>query len=381
MRRQRRYRQALEAALVGFLLLGVPAVLAEQQVTEAPVCVLQSMDLIIADSTARLVLLTDGPPASLGTRIEPNEGIVLDLASCISGSEVSGRSFDEGLVAGLELVQTGPTLAVVVEARRPFEYSVSSKQDRVEVTLRPATPALSLVRVLEPLPIPSAPDSSPAPPPPDLQPQAVAAVQPIEPAVPETEPEAAPKPTTTEQARNTLKTERSFAAQLVDGARVSIERAPAYDSGYSVIAYPNGDPGWDKGSGVDLIVRTYRQLGIDLQQLIHEDILAAGRAYGVREPDANIDHRRVRNLATFFERHGQTLPLSDQAEWRAGDVIFWALDSPRINSVGIVSDQLGASGQPMVIHHSQNSVPEEQDILSDWPIASHFRWWPPLPSQ
>ncbi len=358
MRRQRGHRQVLGGAFVGLLLFSTPAAVCEVQVPAGADCVLSSMELITEDSKARLVLLTNDPPASLGTKIEPNEGMVLDLTGCVADPELAGSRFEDGLVASLQLVNDDLALAVIIETRQSFEYSVSSKLDRVEVTLRPAAPTQTLVRVLEPLPLPSAPDPSQTPQE-TLQPLAVVPVQPLEATISE--------PTVSES---------TIAAQIVDAARVSIERAPVYDSAYTILSYPSGDPGRERGSGVDLIVRAYRELGIDLQQQIHEDIRASGVAYGIRRPDPHIDHRRVRNLVIFFSRHGQNLGLDKNADWRAGDIVLWARDKSQADQVGIVSDTLGPSGHLMVIHHSQGSVPKEQDVLHAWSIAHHFRWLP-----
>lgn len=53
-----------------------------------------------------------------------------------------------------------------------------------------------------------------------------------------------------------------------------------------------------------------RAVGIDLQKEVHEDM---ARDFGVYppkwelHPDANIDHRRVPNLMTFFSPNGRSL--------------------------------------------------------------------------
>ncbi len=96
-------------------------------------------------------------------------------------------------------------------------------------------------------------------------------------------------------------------ARLVSGARLSVEQGPRYDASYSELPYPGGDPGWAVGCGVDVVVRAYRHSGFDLQQLIHQDILLDATAYGVAEADANIDHRRLRNLERFLKHRAERL--------------------------------------------------------------------------
>jgi hypothetical protein len=65
-------------------------------------------------------------------------------------------------------------------------------------------------------------------------------------------------------------------------------------------------------------VRAYRDaFGIDLQQLVHVDMLASFKSYphewGLRVPDASIDHRRVLNLKVFFKRKGRELAVGRSA--------------------------------------------------------------------
>ena len=45
-----------------------------------------------------------------------------------------------------------------------------------------------------------------------------------------------------------------------------------YDPKYYVIKYPNGDVPADRGVCTDVVIRAYRNLGIDLQKEVHEDM-------------------------------------------------------------------------------------------------------------
>lgn len=74
-----------------------------------------------------------------------------------------------------------------------------------------------------------------------------------------------------------------------------------------------GDIPLKEGVCADVVIRAYRELGIDLQTEIHEDMKAHFNKYpkiwGLKKPDSNINHRRVPNIETFLKRHGQTLPV------------------------------------------------------------------------
>jgi len=173
---------------------------------------------------------------------------------------------------------------------------------------------------------------------------------------------------------------------LVREAREFVGKRIPYDGRYVRIAYPGGDPGKSRGGCTDLVIRSYRKLGIDLQVLVHEDVKKNFDSYPIkdlyvqREPDSNIDHRRVPNLATFFKRHGQSLTLSIEPdkldEWRPGDiVVFDLLDNGLPSHVGIVSDEKADSGLPLVIHHFP-PYPSQDDRLTRWKIVGHYRYFP-----
>lgn len=152
----------------------------------------------------------------------------------------------------------------------------------------------------------------------------------------------------------------------------------AYDPAYSALAYPGGDVDRAKGVCTDVVIRAYRDaLGIDLQQVVHRDMAghfsAYPRRWGLTRPDANIDHRRVPNLETFWTRAAARLPIPTRgAEWQPGDVFTMLIDS-RLPHTGIVSDRLGASGHPLVIHNIGSGTREE-DALYAYRLTGRFRW-------
>ena len=149
-----------------------------------------------------------------------------------------------------------------------------------------------------------------------------------------------------------------------------------YDSGYTRIPYPNGDVAHGKGVCADVIVRAYRSLGIDMQRLVHEDMVAHFDLYpkkwGLKAPDPNIDHRRVPNLRVFFSRFGQSLPVSqDPSVWKPGDLITNQPSGPHI---AIVSDRMApGTNRPMVIQNIGWGAKEDDQLLR-YPITGHYRY-------
>ena len=90
-----------------------------------------------------------------------------------------------------------------------------------------------------------------------------------------------------------------------------------------------GDVPKETGVCTDVVIRTYRGVGIDLQQLVHEDIIAHPDRYpNIKKSDTNIDHRRVPNLGTFFKHNGTSVKVTQNpADYLPGDIVWWKLGS------------------------------------------------------
>jgi uncharacterized protein YijF (DUF1287 family) len=151
-----------------------------------------------------------------------------------------------------------------------------------------------------------------------------------------------------------------------------------YDGRYVRLDYPGGDVPMDRGVCTDVVIRAYRQVGVDLQQRVHEDMRAHFGRYpaiwGLRTPDRNIDHRRVPNLQRYFERHGTSLPVSSTAaDYRAGDLVTWRLPG-NLPHIGFVSDRR-AGARPLIVHNVGAGV-QIEDVLFAWPITGHYRYLP-----
>lgn len=164
---------------------------------------------------------------------------------------------------------------------------------------------------------------------------------------------------------------------FVEAARTQIGKTILYDSSYRVLAYPNGDVPIDRGVCTDVVIRAMRSaINLDLQKLVHEDMERNFSHYpqkwGLKYPDKNIDHRRVPNVQTFFNRQGWSLSISEKAEqYRPGDMVT-CIVPPQLPHIMIVSDKKNSDGVPLVIHNIGAGV-QEEDRLFEFKITGHYR--------
>jgi uncharacterized protein len=177
-------------------------------------------------------------------------------------------------------------------------------------------------------------------------------------------------------------TSEQKAAFLARLSTVAIERAShvvRYDPAYVKIPYPAGDVPADTGVCSDEVIRSYRALGIDLQKQVHEDILRAPSAYGVHRADSNIDHRRVERLMVFFRRHGESLPTTKNAvDYQPGDIVAWDLHNGKgkvLYHIGIVVNRQRLRSTRYMVLHNIGSGPQIEDVLLDWKIIGHYRYY------
>ena len=173
--------------------------------------------------------------------------------------------------------------------------------------------------------------------------------------------------------------QESGRALLVEGAMRQVGVTRYYDPAYRQLAYPGGDVPMDRGVCSDVIIRSFRHAGLDLQKLVHEDIRRNFAAYpqkwGLHTPDSNIDHRRVPNLAAFFHRSGRSLPVTDRgADYLPGDVVAWQL-AYGVPHVGIVSDRRAPAGDRYLVVHNVGAGARLEDALFAYQITGHFRWF------
>jgi len=151
-----------------------------------------------------------------------------------------------------------------------------------------------------------------------------------------------------------------------------------YDPSYFAIDYPNGDVPKGKGVCTDVVIRTFRKLGVDLQKEVHEDMKANFSKYpknwGLKTTDKNIDHRRVPNLMTFFEREESALAISQNPdEYLPGDVVAWNLGGA-ITHIGIVIEPKSEDGKRHLIVHNIGDGQVIEDCLFKFKIIGHYRY-------
>jgi uncharacterized protein len=170
--------------------------------------------------------------------------------------------------------------------------------------------------------------------------------------------------------------------KLSDAALERTQHAVRYDPAYVRIPYPGGDVPANTGVCTDEVIRSYRALGIDLQKELHEDMEANFWKYpnhlrwGLLHTDTNIDHRRVPNLMVFFGCKGESLPITRYgSDYNPGDLVTWDLGGG-VPHIGIVVDRKAASGRDMIVHNIGQG-PKAEDVLFDWKITGHYRYFGP----
>ena len=159
--------------------------------------------------------------------------------------------------------------------------------------------------------------------------------------------------------------------QIVQSARNQIGKTLRYDPAYTKLTYPMGDVPMEKGVCTDVVIRALREQNIDLQELVHQDMSRNFSIYpkrwGLKQPDTNIDHRRVPNLMTYFRR--QAWAVQD-TNYQAGDIVTWELKGNRPH-IGIISDRK-IGDRPLIIHNIGSGT-HEDDVLYRYTITGHFR--------
>ena len=163
------------------------------------------------------------------------------------------------------------------------------------------------------------------------------------------------------------------------GAIEQTTQTTSYDASYVKLDYPNGDVPLDTGVCADVVVRAFRKAGIDLQKELHQDMKKNFAKYpqkwGARRPDTNIDHRRVPNLMTWFDRQGKARPVTkDAKDYLPGDVVAWQLDNG-LPHIGMVSKiKVGETERYAVVHNIGLGARIE-DALFVWKITGHYRYF------
>ena len=167
--------------------------------------------------------------------------------------------------------------------------------------------------------------------------------------------------------------------QFIEAAIEQSKVTTGYDPSYVGLEYPNGDVPTNTGVCSDVLVRAFRKVGIDLQKELHEDMTRAWseypRKWGARGTDANIDHRRVLNLNTYFTRQGKSLPITDsRADYLPGDVVAWEL-SDGVEHIGILTNLWSEADEHYLVVHNIGSGARIEDVLMAWKVIGHYRYF------
>lgn len=166
---------------------------------------------------------------------------------------------------------------------------------------------------------------------------------------------------------------------VIESALAQTEQTTIYDPAYVRLDYPGGDLSIERGVCADVIVRAFRKGGVDLQRNIHEDMARnfAGypKRWGLKAPDANIDHRRVPNLMTYFNRQEKALPVTTNAkDYEPGDVVAWDLGGG-LTHIGIVVNLRARDSERYYIVHNIGAGARLEDVLFAWRQIGHYRYF------
>lgn len=180
-------------------------------------------------------------------------------------------------------------------------------------------------------------------------------------------------------ASNIIET-KTFEEKLSQAAISIIDPSIDYDPAYFNIKYPNGDVPANKGVCTDVIIRSYRKLGTDLQKEVHEDMIENFALYpnlkiwGMTKTDTNIDHRRVPNLAVFFERKGIKIPVTQNGgDYKRGEIVTWLINN-KLPHIGIITNKKSKDGKRNLIVHNVGNGQVLEDCLFKYKIVGHFKY-------
>ncbi|RTY88495.1 DUF1287 domain-containing protein [Flavobacterium sp. GT3R68] len=175
--------------------------------------------------------------------------------------------------------------------------------------------------------------------------------------------------------------------QKLSNAAITITKDHViYDPSYVAMKYPNGDVPKDRGVCTDVIIRSYRKLGIDLQKEVHEDMKGHFAQYpnmkkwGLRKTDTNIDHRRVPNLEVFFSRKGKKLIVTTNPDdYKTGEMVTWMI-TIKLPHIGIITHKKSPDGKRPMIVHNVGGGQVLEDCLFAYKIVGHYKYGEKIPN-
>ncbi len=169
-----------------------------------------------------------------------------------------------------------------------------------------------------------------------------------------------------------LRTQRIQGEKMASAARRYISNKDLhYDGRYIEGGYPPDDI----GVCTDVVWKAMEAVGVNVKDLVEEDIRENFEAYddiiSVQDPD--IDFRLVPQLERFFERNAVVLTtdVDDILAWQPGDIVTF-----ESSHVAVVSPLRNIWGRPYIIQHGKDPAGEEDRIYASdgMKISGHFRW-------
>ncbi len=162
---------------------------------------------------------------------------------------------------------------------------------------------------------------------------------------------------------------------IARGAEAQVGVTIHYDPAYTRLSFPGGDIPRERGVCSDVVIRSLRSVGTDLQVEVNRDMRRNFGAYpkmwGLRRPDTNIDHRRVPNLMKFFERQGKAVLIASAYE--PGDIVAWRL-AGGLHHIGVVSSRRASLRGDYLVVHNIGQGARNEDVLRAFTIIGHYRW-------
>ena len=165
---------------------------------------------------------------------------------------------------------------------------------------------------------------------------------------------------------------------LMQNLEAQTELTKTYNPAYVTLKYPNGDVPINTGVCADVVVRALRATNIDLQKEVHLDMnnnfSVYPKRWNLKTTDKNIDHRRVANLMKFFERKQKSIDITKNTnDYKAGDIVAWKLNNGLLH-IGMVYNGASEDGTPLIVHNIGSGT-KVADVLFQWEIIGHYRWF------
>ena len=154
-------------------------------------------------------------------------------------------------------------------------------------------------------------------------------------------------------------------------------KAPGDKLAVAALALTKNDPPLSSVNGTaELLTNAYqRALGLDIKELLHQDMSSAFAQYPQlwyeRGPNKEIDVTRVPNLQRFFHRSGEDFSAS---EVLVGDVIFWTLPDGNAHAAIVVPGPGLHANDKWIVHFSQQRVSWENKLKDFSMVLGRYRF-------